>query len=102
MSKKVKQNPKLKFDIVYELTWLWFSESKNAGVPISGPQICMQAQAMYMSLGGTEDEFKAKKILKEPHRGYKATTKDTSPAEHHPDNEYPFQSFQLSINCSSQ
>ncbi|KAK0083514.1 hypothetical protein PV326_006687 [Microctonus aethiopoides] len=39
MSKKVKGNPKLKFNFVDELTWLWFSESRNAGVPISGPQI---------------------------------------------------------------
>ncbi|KAK0180620.1 hypothetical protein PV327_002983 [Microctonus hyperodae] len=59
MSRKLKRNGKLKFDIIDELIWLWFNESRNAGVPINGPQICMQAQAVYIALGGTENEFKA-------------------------------------------
>ncbi|KAK0169767.1 hypothetical protein PV328_010408 [Microctonus aethiopoides] len=59
MSRKIKRNRKLKFDIIDELSWLWFNESRNAGVPINGPQICTQAQSMYIALGGTEYEFKA-------------------------------------------
>ncbi|KAK0168148.1 hypothetical protein PV327_001976 [Microctonus hyperodae] len=59
LSKKLKRNKALKFDFVNKLTWLWFNESRNAGVSVNGPQICMQARAMYIALGGTENEFKA-------------------------------------------
>ncbi|KAK0162620.1 hypothetical protein PV327_006385 [Microctonus hyperodae] len=59
MFRKLKRKRKLKFDIIDELTWEWFVESRNAGIPINGPQICMQARSIYVALGGTEDEFKA-------------------------------------------
>ncbi|KAK0160472.1 hypothetical protein PV328_007880 [Microctonus aethiopoides] len=59
MLKKLKRNEKPKFNIIDELIWLWFNESRNAGVTVNGPQICMQARAMYIALGGSENEFKA-------------------------------------------
>lgn len=59
MKKRLKRIENPKFNIIDELTWLWFNQAKNAGVLVNGPQICMQARAMYIALGGTEDEFKA-------------------------------------------